>query len=77
MLKTLKYKGIYLLFLFRFVRLQYVTLKSLAELEHHIRKEAENKDNDFVEAILFSKDQSVLMIGKVSDTPESSVSMGS
>lgn len=54
----------------KYVQLQYVALKSWPDLEHHLRKEAENKANDFVEAIVFSKEQSVLMIGTFSDTPE-------
>nr|UMK68234.1 delta-24-sterol reductase [Bactericera cockerelli] len=56
----------------KYVQLQYVALKSLPDLEHHLKKEAENKGNDFVEAIVFSKDQSVLMIGTFCDTPEPS-----
>uniref|UniRef100_A0A8D9A8C8 Delta(24)-sterol reductase n=1 Tax=Cacopsylla melanoneura TaxID=428564 RepID=A0A8D9A8C8_9HEMI len=56
----------------KYVQLQYVTLKTLPDLEHHLKKESENKANDFVEAILFSKDQSVLMIGTLSDTPDPS-----
>lgn len=65
----------FLFFFFRYVQLQYVALKSWPDLEHHLRKEAENKANDFVEAIVFSKEQSVLMIGTFSDTPEPNVSI--
>jgi delta24-sterol reductase len=52
----------------RYVRLEYQPVYSLEDLVGQFEKDSRNtQENDFVEAIVFSKDQAVIMRGKFSD----------
>ncbi|CAD6185161.1 unnamed protein product [Caenorhabditis auriculariae] len=52
-----------------FVKLTYYPTKTLEEMEATLREEAENRENEFVEGLLFSKDRGVVMRGRFSDGP--------
>ncbi|CAI5455564.1 unnamed protein product [Caenorhabditis angaria] len=52
-----------------FVKLVYYPTNTLDEMKLRLNAEAENKENEFVEALMFNKDKGCVMRGRFSDGP--------
>lgn len=54
--------------LFRYVKLKYRPIRSLEKIESQLIVETNDLDhNDFVELLIYNKDEGVLMTGKMTD----------
>lgn len=52
---------------YRYVKLNYYSIRSLEKIESQLINETSNLKNDFIELLLFNKDESILMTGKMTD----------
>jgi len=60
--------------MFRYVRLQYRPISSLEKIQSRLISETlDTENNDFVELLMYSKDEGVLMTGKMTDGDQSTV----
>jgi len=60
--------------MFRYVRLQYRPISSLEKIQSRLISETlDTENNDFVELLMYSKDEGVLMTGKMTDDDQSTV----
>lgn len=54
----------------KYVRLTYLPLHSLDEIVSVFSKETRQRDNDFVEGLMYSENQCVVMTGQMTDIVE-------
>lgn len=60
--------------LFRYVKLNYRPIRSLKKIESRLISETcDLENNDFVELIMYNKDEGVLMVGKMTDENKNTV----
>jgi len=60
--------------MFRYVRLQYRPISSLENIQSSLISETlDTENNDFVELLIYSKDEAVLMTGQMTDGDQSTV----
>lgn len=52
---------------YRYVKLNYRSIRSLEKIESQLIKETSNLKYDFIELLLYTKDEGVLMTGKMTD----------
>ena len=51
----------------KYVKMDYIAVKSMTELQDHLTDSKVMTGNDFVEALVYSKSSAVLMIGNLVD----------
>lgn len=62
--------------LFRYVKLKYRPIRNLQKMQSRLMVETNDlENNDFVELILYNKDEGVLMTGKMTDGDENFVKL--
>lgn len=60
--------------MFRYVRLQYRPISSLENIQSSLISETlDTENNDFVELLIYSKNEAVLMTGQMTDGDQSTV----